>query len=263
MIAWIRRTLLRARAAKRWFRRNPSLRLAKLAARHKPVRAVALVTQSLWLTPDRLAAMRPMRRVGYVLGCLGVATGLWADVAMNLSPEVFAVGAQRLGEIGQATGWWRPEHGGPVLFILFQLIGGFIVVMAAAYARLDLGVARLLSRLVKIPPPRKVGYRYFLLLLTGDIATLFALTWVILKAASPSGLAMLRWVDGHPWAGAPLFAFVVLAYGGGFVLWQLTLRERGRQIYGEGRRPLAYSAVSVAISMGTLTGLCVLPVLLR
>jgi hypothetical protein len=244
----------KARAFVRWIGRNPPLRLARLAARDKRVRVLALITQSLWLTPDLLASMRPMRKWGYVLGCLAVATGLWADVAMNMAPDTIAIGARRMGEIGTVTGLWNSDHGAAVLFILFQLSSAAVVVLMAAMARLDLGVARLVSRLFKIPAPRRLGFRYFLLLMAGDIATLFAITWVLLKMVSPSGLATLGWMDRHPWLGAPLFAILALAYVGGFILWQLALRERGRQIYGEGRRPFIYNTASLVVSITTCIG---------
>lgn len=239
----------KARAFVRWIRRNPPLRLARLAARYKRVRVVALITQSLWLTPDLLASMRPMRKWGYVLGCLAVATGLWADVAMTMESDAIAIGARRMGEAGTLTGLWQPEHGGAALFILFQLSSAAVVVLMAAMARLDLGLARLVARLFKVPPPRRLGFRYFLLLMAGDIATLFAITWVLLKMASPAGLATLGWMDRHPWLGAPLFAILALAYVGGFLLWQRALRERGRQIYGQGRRPFIYNTASLVVSI--------------
>lgn len=190
---------------------------------------MVLVTQSLWLTPDLLSAMRPMRKWGYILGCVAVATGLWSDATLNLAPEVMAIGALRTGEIGQLSGLWRPKQGGTALFVISQLVCGLLLVLAAAFLCFDLAIARTASRALKIAPPRKVSFRYFLLLISGDVATLFALFWLIWRVVSPPGQAVLRWLDRHPLVGAPLFAIVCVASISGFMLWQMALHERGRQ----------------------------------
>ncbi|KSB91741.1 hypothetical protein AS593_06885 [Caulobacter vibrioides] len=242
----------RIQAFARWVGRNPPLRLARLAARYKRVRALALITQSLWLTPDRLADMRPMRQWGYLLACVGLASTLWSDAALGLSPDHTALLLQRTGEIGELTGWWRASQAALVATAMTVALTAALTLGVALCFHLDLAAARAASRFLKIPPPRALSLRYFILLVAGDVAAVFALFWLVLKAVSPQGLAALEWLNAHPWLGAPLFVIVGLAYVGGFVRWQLTLRERGRQIYGEGRRLMAYSVASLAVSLSVL-----------
>lgn len=242
----------RTGAFARWVRRNPPLRFAKLAARYKRVRALALVTQSLWLTPDLLGDMRPMRQLGYLIACVGLASTMWTDATLNFSPAFTAVLLEKTAEIGSLGGWWSANQAPLAATAITVMITSTFVLGSAVWLRLDLALARATSRLLRIAPPRQVSLRYFILLVAGDVAALFALFWIVLKAISPQGLAALRWLDQHPWLGAPLLATIGAAYLGGYMRWQLTLRERGRQIYGEGGRPMAYSTASLAVSVAIM-----------
>lgn len=243
MIRWIRRKVLRGRAFDRWFRRNPPLRFATLATRQPIVRYLAMATPSLWLTPALYEAMRPLRRMRHLVASLGFAGLVWTLVVFEITP-IWPALTQTVAELGAVTGWWSAEQAGRLAFSSCQALCFALVLAAAAVSWFDLAVARWVSERLRVPPPAKVRFGYFVLISSGNIAAMFALTWAVLKLGSPPVRSALFWLNDHPVASTPLVVVSGFSIMGGWIWWQMTLAARNRQIYGEGGRPLAYTAAA-------------------
>lgn len=233
-------------ALTRWVKPNPPLRLAKLAARHKAVRFIALVSQFLWLTPDTLSVMSPMRKLGYLTACILTAAGLWANATLSMSADLTALMLDRVAEIGRLSGWWLPAASKAVITAATVTATSAILLCGAIYFWGGLCLARACARFIGVTPPRRISLRYYILMISGDVAFLFSFMWLVLRAVSPNGLVALHWLEKHPFIGVPLYLTTGAIYLAGYAQWQKILRERGRQIYGEGRRPLVFSTAGLA-----------------
>lgn len=223
------------RALRRWFVRNPNLRTATYMSRHKWARNLATLTQPLWLTPKRFRDMRPLRRWGYVGGCLLFSAGVWTEATYRMHPSLKAMIASSVGEIGLASGL---IHSAAIIsrldvitYALATFVTGGLIIFIAATDYWAVTFSRVAAEMIRRQGPFNPGFPYFLLIRSGSIAGIFAVFGILMVVISPGSMAAM---EGSPILSFFVFALLVAGGGGVSVRYFLAERERDQQIYGTG-----------------------------
>lgn len=253
MLKLILKPIRRARAFVRWARRNPRMKAAKQAARNDHLLQLSLVTQPLWITPANYRELRPLRQWGYIATCLVLAGFAWANATVQLAGEMIPLIATSLTEIGSVLGVRVVvQHFGADTLALWLVRGVTVglIIVSALFSYTEHLVAGFLTRLLRAPPPLKLGPGYFFLTRAGDIAGLFAIFGGIVWLADSKNRFMLDWLNEQPVLANIILPLLLAGFGLGGMVWCLANEERNRQIYGTVWRMAAYRSGATAILLG-------------
>lgn len=224
---------------------NLSASLEQIADRNDALAKLVMLSQPLWLTPERYAKLSAMRSPLGLIGVMSGAVTLWVGMADYVFPQVRDLITPNVDAIGNAGGYWDPawaeKAASGMIWIASMILFALLAAALWALPKLAAAVARVREAKPIAAPP--LGY--YLLTISGQVGFAGATVSTIVFAFAAVNAPVRHWLSAaQPWQSI-LFAVASLALMACSLFASDMEQIRSRQIFGDRGRALRYQAAFV------------------